>query len=77
MLLELWMRNFPPKVQGNAAVNATTSMPSNATGTNANAGKYALTIIITIHSVIKIKADPKPMLCLTKLIQLNFNTIFS
>ena len=52
MLLELWMRNFPPKVQGNAAVNAPTSVTSNTTGTNANTGNSALTVIINIHSVI-------------------------
>ena len=56
MLLELWMRNFPPKVQGNAAVNAPTSVTSNTTGTNANPGNSALTVIIRTHSVIKTHA---------------------
>ena len=43
MLLDLWMRNFPPKVQGNA-VTATATVAPSTTGTNANPGKYAINL---------------------------------
>ena len=63
MLLDLWMRNFPPKVQGNAAATATTSVAPNTTSTNTNSGKYAITFISVIHTGIQ-KTVPYIGLCL-------------
>ena len=38
MLLDLWMRNFPPKVQGGTAATQATSAAVNSANTNPNTG---------------------------------------
>ena len=56
MILDLWMRNFPPKVQSGTVTQAVTSNVSNAVAANNNSGNiFSLLYMILWRNCIKLR----------------------